>query len=150
MLLLCVHDTHGHLPRHFAVEPSADGSYFIDRSSKWFRCILDYLRNYQLSVDMFALSKTERGELRAELQFYGLASALEVFGMSAATFDSHRRAYELIGFVLKIVLFPPLGLGLRMCVARRCGVPFGRAHTVVVHMFLFLFIVCFRVMCVSM
>jgi len=68
------------LGRHFAVEPSADGSYFIDRSSKWFRCILDYLRNYQMSVDVFALSQTERSELRAELEFYGIASALELFG----------------------------------------------------------------------
>ncbi len=74
-MLVCVF-----LGRHFAVDPSTDGSYFIDRSSKWFRCILDYLRNYQLSVDMSALSQTERSELRAELEFYGLASALELFG----------------------------------------------------------------------
>ncbi len=64
--------------------PSADGSYFIDRSSKWFRCILDYLRNYQLSVDLFALSQTERDELKTELEFYGLASALDMFGTRAA------------------------------------------------------------------
>ncbi len=68
------------LRRHFAVEPSADGSYFIDRSSKWFRCILDYLRNYQLSVDLHELSQTERSELRVELEFYGLACALELLG----------------------------------------------------------------------
>jgi hypothetical protein len=68
------------LGRHFAVEPSADGSYFIDRSSKWFRCILDYLRNYQLSVDLHESTQTERSELRAELEFYGLASALELLG----------------------------------------------------------------------
>ncbi len=71
------------LGRHFAVDPSTDGSYFIDRSSKWFRCILDYLRNYQLSLDISALSQTERSELRAELEFYGLAGALELLGTFA-------------------------------------------------------------------
>jgi hypothetical protein len=77
---IACHHVHAKVGRHFSVAPSADGSYFIDRSSKWFRCILDYLRNYQLSVDIFDLSKTERRELRAELEFYGLVSALEMFG----------------------------------------------------------------------
>ena len=42
--------------------------------------ILDYLRSRTMSIDLFALSKVERSELRTELEFYGIASLLEMMG----------------------------------------------------------------------
>ena len=65
--------------RHFAVEPQADGSYFIDRSSKWFSVILDYLRTRKLSLDIYDLKRAERIEFQTEVEFYGLGSLLDLF-----------------------------------------------------------------------
>jgi hypothetical protein len=71
----------GSSPSRFSISPSSDGSFFIDRSPKWFRCVLDYLRAHSLSVDLHELSASERAELRTECQFYGIASLLEMMGM---------------------------------------------------------------------
>ena len=65
--------------RHFAVEPQSDGSYFIDRSSKWFSVILDYLRTRSLSVDIYDMGGSDRVALQKELEFYGFASLLDLF-----------------------------------------------------------------------
>jgi hypothetical protein len=65
---------------HFSVPPSEDGSYFIDRDSKWFGVILNYLRTHNLSVSIADMSITERHELKVEVEFYGLGSLLDLFG----------------------------------------------------------------------
>ena len=69
----------GILCRHFAVEPQSDGSYFIDRSSKWFSVILDYLRTRKLSVDINDMKRSDRIEFQTELEFYCLGSLLDLF-----------------------------------------------------------------------
>ena len=65
--------------RHFAVSQSSDGSYFIDRSPKWFPHILDYLRSHTLALDLLTLKPSDRQELRQEVEFYGYDSLLAYF-----------------------------------------------------------------------
>jgi hypothetical protein len=67
------------LYRHFAVEPQPDGSYFIDRSSKWFSVILDYLRTRRFGLDIYDMKRADRIEFQAELEFYGLGSLFDFF-----------------------------------------------------------------------
>jgi hypothetical protein len=68
-----------HYCRHFTVEPQSDGSFFIDRSSKWFSVILDYLRTRKFSLDICDLKSADRIEFQTELEFYGLCSLLDLF-----------------------------------------------------------------------
>jgi hypothetical protein len=75
--------------RHFAVEPQPDGSFFIDRSSKWFSVILDYLRTRKLSLDIYDLKRAERIEFQTEVEFYGLSSLLDLFqGVFVSMFNA--------------------------------------------------------------
>ena len=58
----------------FALTPNAEGAYFIDRDGSHFRHVLNFMRapveeGYTLSCD---LTEGQRGELKAELEFYGL------------------------------------------------------------------------------
>jgi hypothetical protein len=79
----------------FALTPNAEGAYFIDRDGAHFRHVLNYLRepvaDFELSSD---ITEGQRGELRKELEFYGL---LDRMMPTPAPAPSPYAAQSLIG-----------------------------------------------------
>ena len=57
---------------NFSLEPSKDGSYFIDRSGKYFEYILDYLRNGIVNIQPTNDQYFILQHLFAESNYYGI------------------------------------------------------------------------------
>ena len=73
----------------FPMKPAEDGTFFIDRDGTYFRYILNYLRDGQLSLPEGA---TFFEEIEAEAEFYQIQGILYELGQPRSTKSSIRAA----------------------------------------------------------
>jgi hypothetical protein len=67
----------------FMQEPEEDGSYFIDRSPRYFDIVLDYLRKGSIYLERF--QEYELRELEEEASFYQIQSLVDILTQASRT-----------------------------------------------------------------